>query len=390
MEEFPRIPSSITCLKLTGSHYDVGYELGKCMKKEICEYLKDMEEHFNILKQYTNSTEGKQTYQTFLNAVTSHYPLYRRELEGTADGAGVDFEKLFLFNLEPELTALYGNNSTVEAASSTVGSQIYPQSNGCTDIYVRDSETDTFVLGHSEDGIPEMDNACVWLDVDITDTRRGETVKERFLSFTRAGSMPGNMFNIMANDLMNGANNVYQKSINPAGIPRRFFMRAILSANSYLDVINIIEKPPGIASGYNINLIHPGSGVGLTCTCIEIAGHPDGEQHFINPCEDFFTHTNLYNYLTMPHYQEESSVQRQRTVDSWKQKCKLVTKSDVIRILSNQENSEFPVFRTGKYPDYLTTSCIALFDLNTMKLDIYRDKPETTDPTLTINIREFR
>ncbi|XP_033758998.1 uncharacterized protein LOC117341258 [Pecten maximus] len=428
MDQLPRVPRSVTCLKLTGSHYDIGYELGMCIGKEIRDYLAEMSDDINNLKRYTDSAEGRKTYERFLNTVTSHYPLYRRELEGTADGAGVEFEKLFLLNIEPELTALYGDNYVVEAAPSSDECRHYPQSNGCTDIYIRNPQTNTFVLGHSEDGPPAMDKAGVWLDVDITDTWNGKTVKERFMSFTKAGSIPGSMFNIMAKDLMSGGNNIYQKTINKSGIPRRFFMRAILSANNYQDVVNIVEKSPGVSSGFNINLIHSapssagspvdpapssagspvhpapssagspvhpapssaGSPGGLMCTCIEIAGHTDGVWKCITPCGDFFTNTNLFNHLTVPHYQEESSVQRQLTLESWRAECKDITKRDVIRILSNQDNSSFPVFRTGEKPDYISTGCVAIFDLNTMVLDVYSDKPDSTDPIINIDIKHFQ
>ncbi|XP_033757999.1 uncharacterized protein LOC117340345 [Pecten maximus] len=327
MDQSPRVP--ITCLKLTGSHYDIGYELGMCMGKEIRDFMAEMSDDINNLKRYTDSAEGRKTYERFLDTVTSHYPLYRRELQGTADGAGVEFKKLFLFNIEPELTALYGNNSVVEAAPSSDECRHYPQSSGCTDIYIRNSKTDTFVLGHSEDGPPAMDKAGVWLDVDITDTWNGKTVKERFMSFTRAA--------------------------------RRFFMRAILSAKNYHDIVNIVEKSPGVSSGYNINLIHPapssagspvhpapssaGSPGGLMCTCIEIAGHTDGVRKCVTPCADFFTHTNLY---------------------------------------SQQRRTNGPKLKFGY--DLIS----AIFDLNAMILDIYRDKPDSTDPIINIDIRAFQ
>ncbi|XP_060083894.1 beta-alanyl-dopamine/carcinine hydrolase-like, partial [Ylistrum balloti] len=364
MERSAGVSRSLVSLKLTGSHYDVGYELGKRMGKEIREYLAEMDGHIKMLKQFADSNEGRETYKRFLDTVTSSYPLYRRELEGTADGAGIEFEKLFLLSIEPELTTLFGDNSVVELSTLSDESRHLSQSNGCTDIYVRNTATNTFVLGHSEDGAPSMDKAVVWLDMDITDTWNGETVNEKFLAFTIAGTMPGNMFNIMSQNLMSSANNVYQKTVNRSGIPRRFFMRAILSAKSFEDVVKTIHKPPGIASAYNINLIHPvydssvNSSEELVCTSIELAGNPNGVHMCITPCEDFFTHTNLFQYLTTPCYQEESSIQREKVLESWRGRCSNMTKSDVIKILSNQDNSSFPVFRTGKKPDYLSTGCI--------------------------------
>ncbi|OWF44798.1 hypothetical protein KP79_PYT22333 [Mizuhopecten yessoensis] len=396
MEKYQSDTASFTSLKLTGSHYDVGQELGRCMRKQIQDYLAEKDGYIKSLKQLTDSTEGRKTYEGFLDIVTAHFPLYRRELEGTADGAGVDFEKLFLLNLEPELTALYGDNSVVEVAPPGDECRHYPQSNGCTVICIRNADTNTFVLAHNEDGCPQMKQASVWLDLDITDTLDGKTVKERFLSFTKAGSMPGNMISIMGTDLMYTGNSVYQKWVNRSGIPRRFVMRAILSAKSFDDAMEIINKAPGIASGYNINLVHTASDSsgetsgGLVCSCIEIAGQPDGTLKCITPCTDFFTHTNLFHHLTVPHYQEESSIQRQIAMEAWRRRTsRRIEKSDILEILSNQDNKDFPVFRTGEKPDYLSTACVAVFDLEAMTLELFTDKPENTDPVLNINIRDF-
>lgn len=46
-----------------------------------------------------NSEEGRKVYEDTLRVVTEKFPHYVDEIKGTADGAGVEFHKVFFFSI---------------------------------------------------------------------------------------------------------------------------------------------------------------------------------------------------------------------------------------------------------------------------------------------------
>ena len=63
-------------------------------------------------------------------------------------------------------------------------------------------------------------------------------------------------------------------------------------------------------------------------------------------------------------------------------------KTDVLAILSDRTDSDFPIFRTGLPPDDIATLAVCLFDLDNGKVEIYTGHPmEDKDSPLEFSIK---
>lgn len=103
---------AIPIIYARGSHYDVGYEVVNMNSVSIT--LQALEEFFqgrtfaSIIQDFVstssalndsylpiyNTPDGLKVYTDTLDVVTKSFPQYVRELQGTADGAEVDFHKV--------------------------------------------------------------------------------------------------------------------------------------------------------------------------------------------------------------------------------------------------------------------------------------------------------
>jgi len=54
-------------------------------------------------------------------------------------------------------------------------------------------------------------------------------------------------------------------------------------------------------------------------------------------------------------------MQRTKTIDYLINQRLPTTKQHLLEILSNDDNEDFPVYRTGKYPDALQTLCTGIY-----------------------------
>jgi hypothetical protein len=90
---------SLPLLFAEGSHYDVGHQIGSAFKEQILTVMQS-NTFFNSKMLFYNSTAGGSAlYSTYYHTVASTFPKYLDELRGMADGAGLSFSKLFLWNM---------------------------------------------------------------------------------------------------------------------------------------------------------------------------------------------------------------------------------------------------------------------------------------------------
>lgn len=96
-----------------GDAYDVGCGLGEAVRPHMTAVTSASEEFRALDTRWRGTT----LVQELLAATRAAFPFYVRELEGMADGAGVDFDTLFLWNCRGDLRYPAGAVSPrVEAA----------------------------------------------------------------------------------------------------------------------------------------------------------------------------------------------------------------------------------------------------------------------------------
>ena len=160
-----------------------------------CSYLNDY-----FLPVY-NTPEGLKIYNETLEVVTKSFPQYLRELQGTADGAEVEFYKVSWeirrkkiqnwnwVNFLSQLFLLHLDEILPNVAKQPRSGQ---EPTGCTTVYVNGPNEE--ILGHTEDAHRDTLNTFYMVSAHIISEEpegRYGVKEENFTSLCYAGHLPG-------------------------------------------------------------------------------------------------------------------------------------------------------------------------------------------------------
>jgi hypothetical protein len=164
------------------------------------------------------------------------FPRYVRELEGIADGAGVDVERLFLWNCRGDLRLPEDEAAVAE---------------GCTTVLLpSDAAADRpAVIGHNEDGAAPLDGHCFLASVSPDDGLD-------YMSFCYPGMLPGHAFAVNAAGLVHTVNNIRPHDL-VVGVPRHFVARAVLDCRTLDAALEVLRRDDR-ASGFHHGLAQVG------------------------------------------------------------------------------------------------------------------------------------
>lgn len=368
-------------LSVSGTYYEAGKALGCATRKEVSHILEAFHKStlYRKLQEYLCSTEGSDVLAGFEKSVEDNCANIVTELRGVADGAGVDYKELFLLNLEPEWLALFA-----DVPESRHGIKYASTLDGCTNIHLPIAGSQQKFLGHTEDVSPEIRDCGFIIHYEIYtghDQVNSEDTTESFTEYILPGILAGSKFGANKHGFMFAHNNIYQQGLNKSGIPRRFVFRSLVSVKNMEDAINKLKAFPGIATGYAFNCLYKENVNGLDevfngvfeVAGDEISGSQIAEYH---PQGTYF-HCNTFQHLKYPCHPEESSLCRTSVLKQLLSCDKLSNHSDLLKALSNHEDNEYPIFRTGDTPDYLCTAASGVFDSASMTLTVYGDCPDT-------------
>ena len=156
-------------------------------------------------------------------------------------------------------------------------------------------------------------------------------------------------------------------------------MRPLAAAKDISSMKEILGTYPGLATGIVYSILYTATQDGKTRTvdCIfEIAGDP---QHGVVYQEYYPTtayyHCNTLQHLQVPCHPGISTPRRRHVLDRLVAENHLSSYDDLIKALGNQDNEEYPIFRTGEPPDRLATVAVAIFDSRKMMMTVFDDKP---------------
>jgi hypothetical protein len=201
-------------IEARGDNYQCGRDYGAAAREHIVWRL----ENFVDDDEFKGSGQALQAAHETCN---QHFPQYMREIQGIADGAGVDFWKLLYFNL-PEL-------SDVDS--------------GCTSIATR--ENNEVVLVHNEDGVgEERIQDCFLIHYTLP------TVS--FYAFVYAGELPGACYGWNSYGVFFTCNYLYLGFALDSHdrVARTFVARQLAEARSIDDAVAKLKSGRN-ASGYH-------------------------------------------------------------------------------------------------------------------------------------------
>ncbi|KAJ6638955.1 hypothetical protein Bhyg_11693, partial [Pseudolycoriella hygida] len=331
---------AIPIIYTKGTHYDVGFDVGRTFGSLIKNFLLlsgPLNEEFIPIY---NTPTGKEIYNETLESVKKSFPQYVRELEGVADGAQVEFYKLFLLHMDDMMPQ-------AAAAKNTISQPV-----GCSTICV--NQPDCEILGHTEDALSEVLNHFYFVSAHIiSDTPQGKynVTEERFTSLCYAGHLPGYTMNYNHHGLVFSINTLSAKNLVSGKTPRHFITRALLGAENFAQA-QIILRDSGVGAG--------------------------------NGCSVNMT---FLRYLRLPVEEVtgliiDSSIERMQTFCSFPAPK---TKEDVIKMLGDQSAKQHCVFReNNKVDEIVKTVAVGIFDCLKYTWSIYSDNPKSNDPLVVL------
>jgi predicted choloylglycine hydrolase len=234
--------AELLLIEAAGSHYDIGYKVGKEAKKQIARSLAGYRKAL--------PAEGWagpwEVPEACLKATLEVYPRFVEELRGMAAGSGASFSDLFFLNALEEAYDF----KNIQACSA-----------------VGIAAPDGVWLGHNEDWY-SFDTGSV---IAISAKPAG---RPAFLSVTAAPYLAAVGMNEAG--LAQGVNSVSSLDYR-VGVPRMFSARAVLEAES-IEAACLMAQSPERAGGYNHLLVHRNREIGCLETTATEADYLPGEQ----------------------------------------------------------------------------------------------------------------
>ncbi|XP_073973242.1 C45 family peptidase tan [Rhodnius prolixus] len=359
--------SCVPMIYVKGSHYDVGYDIGRTFSKLIHANINSLSELQSVYIPLYNTAEGKRIYEETLEAVRCSYPQYIRELQGIADGAEIAFYKLFLLHLDDILPNVAGGFNTNEGQ-------------GCSTIILNQHDQ---VIGHNEDAKKEILNNVYVMQACITEVEPPEV----FTAFCYAGQLPGYAM---------GYNPYFAFSINVIGakhlasgkIPRCFATRAMLGANSLERIEQILRYcNGGVADAMSINLALFQNDDNPLMYNVEVspvypAANEAGYSIISIKKGEHFFHCNRFLHLNVAEDGKliKSSEHRQKIKDSLREP---LCQEDVLNILGDDSQDCLNIFRNG-IDEPIMTIATAIFNFTDKTWSLFMDNPKRNDPVAVL------
>jgi isopenicillin-N N-acyltransferase-like protein len=245
--------TEIPKLRVSGTHFECGEQIGKKFKSQILEYLelcrKEPPENLSWQECLEHSV-------SFLEPTEKYFPDMVEEIKGAAQGAGVDFVELFTSSIEE----LYAEDFHLKA---------------CTDIIILPPASEHTLVVHNNDLSATVGGIITAVEWNFADGSRMFSV-----------GLAGIFVSVGANDskIVLSGNELTPTDVR-TGIPRALIARAILSAKTFDEAVAIATHPER-ASSYNNIITVPGRSVSIEGSATEY--------DLITPTKGFLTHSNHY------------------------------------------------------------------------------------------------
>nr|BDD85287.1 beta-alanyl-dopamine hydrolase [Ischnura senegalensis] len=376
LEEIGR-RNSIPVLYTRGTHYEVGYDVGRTFRGLIQSFLSiSVPLNTTYLPLY-ETDEGLHAYETTLAIVKENFPQYVRELQGIAEGAQVPFHKLFLLHMDDILP-------------NSLGKKCKEDTSGCSTIVVNQPGQE--FLGHTEDALPEVLNHIYFVSAHIISDEpegRWKVTEEKFTSLCYAGHLPGFTMNYNHHGLVFSVNIISAKKLISGKTPRHFLMRALLAAEN-MSMAQQILRDEGVGAGdaVSVNMTFLNQDGNRLFHNAEVGpaiigeSPPRSQLNILTASQgESFFHCNKYLRLNVPEVDTmiiTSSDRRHAVVDS--RSSPPENKEDVINIMGDQSDGEYCIFREGKTDDFVKTVAVGIFDCVEKTWSIYSSNPKETEP----------
>lgn len=317
-----------------GTPYDLGQALGQRGRAAVAE-ASFATPQFRALEQWL----GSERLKGLEAAARAHFPDHVREIEGIADGAEQPFERIFLWNCRGDLRDLVRSDE-----------------DACTSLMLPAEPGRPAVLGHNEDGAPELAGQGFLAHFM---PQEGPA----FATYCYPGMLPGHAFGWNDAGLVQTINNIRPHDLT-IGVPRHVITRAVLSANSLETVLELLKRTDR-ASGFHHNLAD-GSGrmISVEAPASGCVSHEITAPH---------AHANHLIRSGLSHVSQtvsESSRLRQQRADA----MLADGERDALTILFDRSNADYPVLCRAEREasdSYTLATLLCRFEEGGMKWSVH-------------------
>ncbi|MBQ9058839.1 MAG: hypothetical protein IJ125_06615 [Atopobiaceae bacterium] len=259
-------------IEIEGTPREIGLQQGEAFKRQIRGSIKT---YTDMFRDYSNLEwdRAKELSRYFIPMIEEFNHDYIEEMQGVAEGAGLDFEDILALNCRSELVF--------------VGAEMDKQDGGCTSIGVSSDvgANGHCYVAHNWDWKTSQRPNEVMMKVKQTNG------KPTFLTITEAGIIGKTGFNSAGISVVLNALSTNQ---SPAGIPLHMAMRAILDAETLFEAIGVATKMPlGCCASFLI-----GSRGGEVIN-LEIENE---DFDVLYPSDGIIVHTNHFLSPRLPRY----------------------------------------------------------------------------------------
>ena len=195
---------ALRTISASGDPYSVGRALGEAAAPA----LRDIVPALDRFRWLIHEWSGTDRVRVLEAASRAAWPQHVREMEGIADGAGVAFDTLFLWNCGGDLPV--------------PGDRPRGEHGGCTTLMIPPNEAQAGIIAHNEDAEAELHGHCTMADVR-PDGAPG------FVSFYVPGLLPGHTFAVNRAGLVHAADDL-RDGDQGIGVPRHLVCRAVLDS----------------------------------------------------------------------------------------------------------------------------------------------------------------
>ena len=218
-------------VRISGSPREMGRQFGEACREQVAHSLENAKQLLNDAYDDLQLTwHGAEIHsRKYLPFVQERYPQYYEELQGIAEGAGVNLEDLVVLNAMEAVTmdALHLSKCTSMAVN---------------DLWTADGHV---LLAHNEDWLPDDEG-------DVVIVHATPEKEPPYLAMTYGGLLPNVGFN--AYGLAQCVDSVHPND-SRIGVPRLVNTRAVLAAKTPGEAMRHMLVPQR-AAGYNHLLAH--------------------------------------------------------------------------------------------------------------------------------------
>lgn len=204
-------------IEVGGAPYEVGVQLGRHARATVERYLVTTHAWASVMafREHPRVRAGK--------ALTEQrFPRYWQELRGLADGLGLPFDDVFVWNCRGDVWSMAPD--------------------GCTTVQLPGPPP---VLAHNEDGHAGLRDGCA---LALVRPAGGKA----FTAFVYPASLPGHTFSVTESGLVQTVNNIRSQGTGD-GLPRMVLVRAVLDCGDLDAAVALVSKAPR-AGAFHLSL----------------------------------------------------------------------------------------------------------------------------------------